>query len=177
MKESFEQVPIIPETTLEIMYLEQGVKVQKALNKAFLKARDRKLMLGMKDPEKEPFFITKEDIQKLKDQYDKEFKKLQELQELISPELQKKFSKLETQEEWEEKLEEWEEKTKELGRDQMNQTQKFIRKPAEEIGELVDPQTESGWNKLHPDDQVEKMTDYLEKKKESEESEELEKAA
>jgi hypothetical protein len=156
MKESFEQPQIVPEKNLETMYLEQGVKVQKALNAALEKARDRKIMLGMKDPGKESFFITKEEVQILKDKYDEEFKKLQELGKDIPEDTLVQFSELDTLEEWEDRLEM-------LQRLSAEKTQKFV------IKEPKDPQTEPGWHKLHPDDQMEKMTKYLKQKKEFEE--------
>ena len=155
MKESFEQPQIVPEKNLETMYLEQGVEVQEALNAALLKARKRKIMLEMKDPEKEPFFITKEEVQILKDKYDEEFKKLQELGKDLPEDTLVQFSELDTLEEWEDRLEM-------LQRLSTEQTQKFV------IKEPIDPQTEPGWHKLHQDDQVEKMTDYLKKKEEFE---------
>lgn len=154
MKESFEQPQIVPEKNLETMYLEQGVKVQEALNAALLKARKRKIMLGMKNPpEEESFFITKEEVQILKDKYDEEFKKLQELGKDLPEDTLVQFSELDTLEEWEDRLEM-------LQRLSAEQTQKFV------IKEPKDPQTEPGWHKLHPDDQMEKMTEYLKQKKE-----------
>jgi len=171
MKESFEQPQIVPEKTPETRYLEQGVKVQEALNAALEKARDRKMMLGMKNPPKEEsFFITKEEVQELKDKYDEEFKKLQELGKDLPEDTLVQFSELDTLEEWEDRLEM-------LQRLSTEQTQKFVRKPTEkELSpeKLVDPQKEPGWHKLHPDEQQEKVLEYLKKK---EEFEEYEKAA
>jgi len=156
MRESFEQPQIVPERTPETKYLEQGVKVQEALNAALKKAQNRKIMLGMKNPpEKESFFITKEEVQILKDKYDEEFKKLQELGKDLPEDTLVQFSELDTLEEWEDRLEM-------LQRLSAEQTQKFV------IKEPIDPQTEPGWHKLHQDDQVEKMTDYLKKKEEFE---------
>ena len=65
MKESFEQPQIVPEKTPEAKYLEQGVRVQKALDVVFLIAGIRKERLEKDSPNQ----IPKEIVQYLKEQY------------------------------------------------------------------------------------------------------------
>ncbi len=161
MKESFEQPQIVPEETPEAKYLEQGVRVQKALDVALFIAGTRKDLSEKKSSNQ----IPKEIVQYLKEQYNTEFKRLQELQANLPHDTQEEYSKLDRLEQWEDALDSYKEDPE--------ATRKFIRKETTPVVP-IDPQTEPGWNKLHLDDQVEKMTDYLKKK---EESEELEKAA
>jgi len=161
MKESFEQPQIVPEETPESKYLEQGVRVQKALDVALFIAGKRKSLSEKKSPDQ----IPKEIVQYLKEQYETKFKKLQELQANLPNDIQKEYSKLDRLEQWEDTLDNYKEDPE--------ATRRFIRKETTPVVP-VDPQTEPGWNKLHPDDQMEKMTDYLKKK---EKSEELKKAA
>ena len=90
---------------------------------------------------------------------------MQELQANLPHDIQEEYSELDDLKQWKDALDSYKEDPE--------ATRRFIRKETTPVAP-VDPQTEPGWNKLHPDDQVEKMTDYLKKK---EESEELEKAA
>ena len=134
MKESFEQPNIVPKDTPEMEYLRQGVKVQEALNEALKAARTRKMLVEKKMPGQ----ITREYVQGLKDKYDVEFKKLQELEEKIPEKRAAAFSKLDNLEEWKSALKNVEEDTdttREFGRrteEDTEATREFVMKPEEQ---------------------------------------------